>query len=283
MPPLRSTALPWLLLATTLAAMPARATGRESRRGTVLVVRPSEAPPVLYVEAGTVTRVRFVDLVEPRAPPGPRWQGRIEVAPFGERSLVISPVMDLPEEERLLLPVTGRTESGEPVTLTLALVTRKEAVDAEAWVTRARVLPEPVPDGDEVGAVARGLLASHAPGGGNPRLSLRVPGVKGASLQADDLRAWVESAIQVEGNLFVTVTLQAEHQPTRPWRLARVRMEAGCPRGEGLPVRITSGTFGQYQLHTFTTPLPESAGCVRLTLEEDGPRTLRIKGLKVSP
>jgi hypothetical protein len=224
-----------------------------------------------------------MDLVEPRALPGPEWQGHVEVAPFGERSLVVSPVRNLPEGERLLLPVTGHTEGGEPVTLTLALVTRKEVVDTEAWVARAHVLPEPVADGREVDAVARTLLASHAPGGDNPRLSLRVPGVKEASLQASDLRAWVESALQVEGHLFVTVTLQAYRRHARPWRLVRVRLEAGCPRSEGLPVHITSGESGRYQFHTFTTPLPEGAGCVGLTLEEDGPRTLRIEGLKVAP
>ncbi len=238
---------------------------------------------MLYVDSGTVTRVRFVDLVEPRALPGPEWQGRVEVAPFGERSLVVSPVRNLPEGERLLLPVTGHTEGGEPVTLTLALVTRKEVVDAEAWVARAHVLPEPVAGGDEVGAVARRLLASHAPGGGNPRLSLRVPGMKGATLAASGLRAWVESALQVEGHLFVTVTLQAYRRHARPWQLVRVRLEAGCPQDEGLPVRITSGVFGQYQFHTFTTPMPEAAGCVGMTLEEDGPRTLHLKALKVSP
>ncbi len=238
---------------------------------------------MLYVDSGTVTRVRFMDLVEPRALPGPEWQGHVEVAPFGERSLVVSPVRNLPEGERLLLPVTGHTEGGEPVTLTLALVTRKEVVDTEAWVARAHVLPEPVADGREVDAVARTLLASHAPGGDNPRLSLRVPGVKEASLQASDLRAWVESALQVEGHLFVTVTLQAYRRHARPWRLVRVRLEAGCPRSEGLPVHITSGESGRYQFHTFTTPLPEGAGCVGLTLEEDGPRTLRIEGLKVAP
>ena len=277
------TALPWLLLVTTTTAVPAQATGRESRRGTVLVAARPEAPPVLYVDAGTVTRVRFVDLVEPRALPGPEWQGRVEVAPFGERSLVVSPVKNLPEGERLLLPVTGRTEAGEPVTLTLALVTRTEVVDAEAWVARARVHSEPVANRDEVDAVARRLLASHAPGGGNPRLSLRVPGTDGATLQAGNLRAWVESALQVEGHLFVTVTLQADRRHASPWRLVRVRLEAGCPQGEGLPVRITSGAFGRYQLHTFTTPMPEGAGCVGLTLEEDGPRTLHLEGLKVSP
>ncbi|HEX5752590.1 MAG TPA: DUF2381 family protein [Archangium sp.] len=277
------TALLWLLLVTTLAAQPARATGPESRRGTVLVAGRPEAPPVLYVDSGTVTRVRFVDLVEPRALPGPEWQGHVEVAPFGERSLVLSPVKNLLEGQRLLLPVTGRTEAGEPVSLTLALVTRKEVVDAEAWVARAHVLAEPVADGNEVDAVARELLASHVPGGGSPRLSLRVPDMKTATVPASGFRAWVESSLQLEGYLFVTVTLQADRRHSRPWRLVRVRLEAGCPRGEGLPVRITSGSSGRYQFHTFTTPMPEGAGCVGLTLEEDGPRTLRVKELKVNP
>ncbi|HYO68066.1 MAG TPA: DUF2381 family protein [Archangium sp.] len=277
------TALLWFLLVTTLASEPARATGLESRRGTVLVAGQPEVPPVLYVDSGTVTRVRFVDLVEPRALPGPQWQGRVEVAALGENSLVVSPVKNLLEGERLLLPVTGRTEAGEPVSLTLALVTRREVVDAEVWIARAHVIPEPVANGNEVDAVASELLASHVPGGGHPRLSLRVPGMKRATVPASGFRAWVESSLQMEGYLFVTVTLQADRRHIRPWRLVRVRLEAGCPRGEGLPVRITSGTFGQYQFHTFTTPMPEDAGCVGLTLEEDGPRTLRLEGLKVNP
>ena len=283
MPPRPWTALLWFLLVTTLAVEPARATGLESQRGTVLVAGRPEVPPVLYVDSGTVTRVRFMDLVEPRALPGPQWQGRVEVAPFGERSLVVSPVKNLMEGERLLLPVTGRTEAGEPVSLTLALVTRREVVDAEVWIARAHVIPEPVADRNEVDAVARELLASHVPGGGSPRLSLRVPGMKGASVPASDLRAWVESSLQMEGYLFVTVTLQVDRRNTRPWQLVRVRLEAGCPQGEGLPVRITSGASGRYQFHTFTTPMPEGAGCLGLTLEEDGPRTLRLKEVKVNP
>ncbi len=66
--------------------------------------------------------------------------------------------------------------------------------------------------------------------------------------------------------------------------------EAGCRRDSGktlgnesLPTRVTSGESGQYQFHTFAAPLPEGTGCLSLTLQEDGPRTLRLENLKVSP
>jgi Protein of unknown function (DUF2381) len=243
----------------------------------LLVAGREEAPPVLYVAARTVTLVRFEDLVEPRALPGPKPRGRVEVAPFGERALGVSPVRDLEEGERLELEVAGRTEAGEPVTLRLTLVTRKEVVDAEAWVSLGM-------GGDEKGGVSSSeLLASHEPGGSRPRLTLRVPEDERAVRQAGKLRAWVESVLQVDGQLFVTVVLHASRRPFTPWRFVRARLEVGCHPGGGQPVRITSSAQGQYQLHTFTTPMPEGAGCVALTLEEDGPRTLRFEGLKVSP
>ncbi|MCY1081872.1 DUF2381 family protein [Archangium lansingense] len=280
----------WVLFVSTTAAQ-AHASARESRRGTLLVAGGPETPPLLYVAADTVTRVRFVDLLEPHARPGSELQGRIEVAPLGEGSLVVSPVKNLAQGERLLLPVAGRTEAGESLTLTLALVTREDTVDAEVWVSRARMLPlrADAADTDEASAIARGLLVSHDPGTLRPRLALALPDSEQVTTYSRRIRASAGSVLRMDGLLFVTVLIQARHVPT-PWRLIRARLEAGCRRDTGkrigdksLPTRVTSGESGHYQFHTFAVPLPEGTGCLSLTLEEDGPRTLRLRELKVSP
>lgn len=280
----------WALIVSMTAAR-AQASERESRRGTLLVAGRPEVPPVLYVASGTVTRVRFVDLQEPQARPESALQGRIEVAQLGEGSLVLAPARDLAPGERLLLPVTGRSETGEPLTLMLALVTRQDTVDAEAWVSRARVLPlrTDAADTDGVDAVARRLLASHGPAPTRPRLALGLPDPDQATAHASsgDLRATTGSILQMDGMLSVTVLIQTRRS-SFPWRLIRARLEAGCRQesstgAESLPLHLTSGAAGQYQLHTFSAPLPEGADCFSLTLEEDGPRTLRFEPLRVSP
>ncbi|HYO56644.1 DUF2381 family protein [Archangium sp.] len=275
----------WLLLVSTTAA---QASERVSRRGTLLVAGQPEAPPVLYVAAGTVTRLRFADLLEPRARPGPEFQGRVEVAPLGEGSLVVSPLRDLAQGERLLLPVTGRTKAGESLTLTLALVTREEAVDAEAWVSRVLLQQVDAADANEVGAVARRLLASHGPAGAPPKLALDIPDREQVTRYVSGIRASAVSVLQMDGLLFVTVLIQADWPHSTPWQLIRARLEAGCrqesPSGaESLPPRISSGVSGRKQFHAFIAPLPEGVRCFSLTLEEDGPRTLQLDGLKVSP
>jgi hypothetical protein len=245
---------------------------------------------VLYVAAGTVTRARFVDLQEPHALPGPELKGRVEVAPLGEGSLVLALVRDLAQGERLLLPVTGRTKAGESLTVTLALVTREDTVDAEVWVSQARMLPlgGDAADVDEVGAVARRLLASHGPGGTRPRLALDLPGREQATSYVDEIRASTGSVVQIDGLLFVTVLIHADWPNATPWRLIRARLEVRCrqapPAGaESRPLRITSRVSGRDQFHTLTASRPEGVGCLSLILEEDGPRTLRLDGLGVSP
>lgn len=281
-----------LLWAVTLSttATRAHAAERESRRGTLLVAGQQETSPLLYVATGTVTRVRFVDLQEPHALPGPELQGRVEVAPLGEDSLVVSPVRNLAQGERLLLPVTGRTKAGESLTLTLALVTREDAVDAEAWVSQARM---PLPrsdaaDANEAGAVARKLLASHGPGAIRPKLALELPDRERATPYVQGTRASASSILQVDGLLFVTVLIEADWPNAPPWRLIRARLETGChqepsTRAGSRPLHITSSVSGQDQFHTLTASLPEGVGCLSLILEEDGSRTLRLDGLRVSP
>lgn len=279
----------WALILST-ASTRAHAAERESRRGTLLVAGGPETPPVLYVATGTVTRVRFVDLLGPHALPGPGLQGRVEVAPLGEDSLVVSPVRDLTKGERLLLPVTGRTAAGETLTLTLALVTREDSVDAEAWVSQARMPPPraDAADTDEAGAVARRVLASHGPGAARPRLALKLPDREQATSYVGGIRASASSVLQMDGLLFVTVLIQTDRSNTSPWRLVRARLEEGClqatpTRAENKPLHLTSGASGRDQLHTLTASLSEGVGCLSLILEEDGPRTLRLEELKVSP
>ncbi|HYO64590.1 MAG TPA: hypothetical protein VEU33_00800, partial [Archangium sp.] len=91
------------------------------------------------------------------------------------------------------------------------------------------------------------------------------------------------------GYLFVTVAVSFKTRPVRPWRLGRARVEAGCRKdGMGanvsLPVVITSAiSMMGVQRHTLATRLPEGAGCLSLTLEEDGPRTLHLQDWRFPP
>jgi hypothetical protein len=268
------------------------ATGRERRQGTVLVAgHPGGEPPVLYVAARLSTLVDFEDLLEPRVLLTPELRERVGVVPMGARSLVVVPVRDLAEGERILLPVTGRTETGGLRTLTLALVTRRDEVDLQAqvsFVSREPWRPEVLEEG-RVGVVARMLLASHGRGTG-PRLALVMPGESKTLMQAGDAQGWIESVLRMDRrHLFVTVAIEVTNHPSNPWRLARVRLEAGCwgvhtGAEMPLPVLITSAVSGsREQHHTLVTWLPEGAGCLSLTLEEDGFRTLHLEDWRLPP
>jgi len=273
----------WILFASTTA------TARELRQGTVLVAGyPGEPPPLLYVAARTATLVRFEGLVEPRVHLPPEERERLQVAPLGEHSLAVAPVKDLEEGERVTLTVTGRTESGGPLTLTLVLVTRRDEVDSEAWVrlpqvplrTAERTREEPV------AAVAGMLLASHVPEV-PPRLALAIPARTPSSEQVTDMNARVDSVLRVDQHLFVTVAIGMRLATLEPWRLVRFRLEAGCAgarvgAARALPVFMTHWAVNaRWQFHTFATRLPEGVECLEVTLEEDGPRTLRFEGVEV--
>ncbi|HSP78287.1 MAG TPA: DUF2381 family protein [Myxococcaceae bacterium] len=268
----------WVLLVCLMAGARAGAAGRESRWGTVLVVGGSEeAPPVLYVAERTATLVDFEELRGPRAAVPPELRGSVEVLPFGERGLVVSPLRKLEEGERLLLPVTGRMEDGREVTLTLALGARRDVVDAEVRVPRRG-------ESSEVTGV---LLASHGMDGSRPRLGLFVRGgEERTEAYAGDIWAFVESVLLLDRHLFVTVAVHPFGPDSEPWRLIRVRLEPRCREGTGtdveaLSVVSTSTRRGKQQLHLFSTLLPEGAECVELVLEEDGPRTLHFRGVRL--
>lgn len=276
----------WVLLLSTAAA------ARETRQGTVLVAgEPGGAPPVLYVAAGLSTLVDFEGLLEPRVTPTPGLSGRVGVIPVGTRSLVVVPVRDLARGERVLLPVTGRTGDGEPRTVTLVLVTRQDEVDLQAQVSLVPHEP-PRPEAAEqggVGTVAGMLLASHEAGAG-PGLALVVPDKKETLVQVGGVRGWIASVLRMERrSLFVTVAIENKVLASPPWRLARVRLDAGCRDGRTgpeipLPVFKTSAVSGsREQRHTFATLLPEGVGCLSLTLEEDGLRTLHLKDWRLPP
>ncbi|AKI98950.1 uncharacterized protein DUF2381 [Archangium gephyra] len=276
----------WVLLLST-AAM-----AREARQGTVLVAgHPGAAPPVLYVAARVSTLVDFEGLLEPRVALTPELGERLAVLPVGARSLVVVPVRDLARGERMLLPVTGRTEAGEPRAVTLALVTREDEVDVQVQVSlgtrEPRVLEASAEGG--VGTVAGMLLASHEPGA-SPGLSLVMPAEGLMRTQAGEVEGRLESVLQMDrGRLFVTVTVRFTTRPLRPWRLGRARVEAGCWKERAradvaLPVVVTSAISGpRVQRHTLAIRLPEGAGCLSLTLEEDGPRTLHLQDWRLPP
>ena len=272
------TVLLWALLASTTAI------AREPRQGTVLVAgRPGEPPAVLYVAAGIASLVRFEGLVEPRVQLTAEERERLQVAPLGERSLAVAPVKDLEEGERVTLTVTGRTESGGPLTLPLVLVTRRDEVDAEAWVWLFPVSARPAEATEEgaVGAVAGMLLASHVPRT-RPRLALAIPERTPSREQATGVHAHVDSVLRVDRHLFVTVAIGSRELTLEPWRLVRVRLEAGCAGARvgavrALPFLMTHRAVdAKWQFHTFVTRLPEGVECLEVTLEEDGPRTLRF-------
>jgi hypothetical protein len=265
----------WALLASTTAI------AREPRQGTVLVAgRPGEPPAVLYVAAGIASLVRFEGLMEPRVQLTAEERERLQVAPLGERSLAVAPVKDLEEGERVTLTVTGRTESGGPLTLPLVLVTRRDEVDAEAWVRLFPVSARPA-EATEVGVVAGMLLASHVPRT-RPRLALAIPERTPSREQATGVHAHVDSVLRVDRHLFVTVAIGSRELTLEPWRLVRVRLEAGCAgarvgAARALPVFMTHRAVGEHWgFHTFATRLPEGVECLEVTLEEDGPRTLRF-------
>jgi hypothetical protein len=247
--------------------------------------------PVLYVAARLSTLVDFEGLLEPRVVLTAELSERVGVVAVGARSLVVVPVRDLARGERVLLPVTGRTEAGEPRTVTLALVTRRDEVDLQAqvsFVPREPRGPEAAEAGG-MGTVAGMLLASHEPGTG-PRLALVMPGDSETLMQAVGVQGWIESVLRMDrGRLFVTVAIETTGRSSPPWRLTRIRLEAGC-RGvrigaeTPLPVASTSAVPGpREQRHTFATRLPEGAGCLSLTLEEDGPRTLHLEDWRLPP
>jgi hypothetical protein len=245
---------------------------------------PAGAPPVLYVAARVSTLVDFEGLLEPRVTLTPELGERLAVLPVGARSLVVVPVRDLVGGERVLLPVTGRTEAGESRELTLALITREDEVDVHAQVslgTREPRMLEASAEGG-VGTVAGMLLASHGPGV-RPELLLVMPSNKETLARASGVRGWIESVLRMDRrNLFLTVAIKRTKHPSPPWRLARIRMEASCRQGQTeseipLPVLRYSAVLGaEEQRHTFAVLLPEGAGCLSLTLEEDGPRTLHL-------
>lgn len=271
-----------------LAASQAWATGRQTRQGTVLVAgQPGGAPPVLYVAARLSTLVDFEELLEPAALLTPELRARVGVVSVGPRSLVLVPLRDLAEGERLLVPVSGRTEAGEPRTLTLALVTRPDEVDLQARVSFGS--REMDAGTEAVGAVAEMLLASHGPDA-RPGLVLVTPGESETLLKGRSVQGWIESVLQMDRRrLFVTVAIKTLSLSSNPWRLARVRAEAGCwgARGEAdaaLPVLIRSAVTGpREQRHTLSTWLPDGAGCLSLSLEEEGARTLRFERVRLSP
>jgi len=277
----------WVLLLSTAAA------ARQTRQGTVLVAgEPGGAPPVLYVAARLSTLVDFDGLLEPRVTPTPGLSERVGVIPMGARSLVVVPVRDLARGERVLLPVTGRTEAGVLRTVTLVLVTRQDEVDLRAQVSLVAHeprRPEAAETGGAVDSVAGMLLASHEPGAG-PGLALVMPGESQTLMQAGDVRGRIESILRLDrGHLFVTVAISSRNFTLRPWHLGRARVEAGCWKERTgahapLPFTITSVISGpRGQRHIIITRHPEGVGCLSLTLEEDGPRTLHLEDWRLPP
>ncbi|QRN97381.1 DUF2381 family protein [Archangium violaceum] len=289
--------LPWtvvlwvLLVSTTVTAREAWASGREKRQGTVLLAgQPGGAPPVLCVAAGLSTLVDFEGLLEPHVLLPPEVEERVGVLRVGACSLVVVPLRDVADGERVLLPVTGRTETGEMRTVTLALVTRRDEVDLTARVVLVpgQAGRAETAEGDDADAVARMLLASHEPGS-QPRLSLVIHKEVQSFTRAGDVRARVESLLRIDRRLFVTVAIEYFRATSRPWRIMRFRLEARCKDAQAgvelpPPTLMTKAVDGhQGQVHTFIVRMPEGVECLALTLEEEGPRTLRLEDVRLPP
>ncbi|WP_257461887.1 DUF2381 family protein [Archangium lipolyticum] len=286
------TVLLWVLLvSTTVTAREAWASGREKRQGTVLLAgQPGGASPVLCVAAGLSTLVDFEGLLEPHVLLPPGVEERVGVLRVGARSLVVVPLRDLADGERVLLPVTGRTEAGETRTLTLALVTRRNEVDLTARVVLApgQAQGSETVEGNDVDAVARMLLASHEPGA-QPRLALVIYDEAQIFTRVDDVQARVESLLRMDRRLFVTVAIKSIRRTSKPWQLLRYRLETRCKDARSgveltPPTLMTKAVGGQQrQVHTFAVWIPEGVQCLALTLEEAGPRTLRLEDVRLPP
>jgi hypothetical protein len=132
------------------------------------------------------------------------------------------------------------------------------------------------------------LLASHDPS--SPlRLALVIPGKTQTVVRVEEVRAWIESILRMDRRLFVTVAIEPVQSTSKPWRLVRFRLDARCQgtrMGMEIPfpmwsTKVVSGQ--QRQFHTFAVLIPEGAECLSLTLEEDGPRTLRLEDVRLPP
>lgn len=281
------TVLLWVLLVSkTVIGREAWASGREKRQGTVLIAgHPGGAPPVAYVAAGLSTLVDFEGLLEPHVSLSPEVQERVGVLRVGVRSLVVVPLRDLADGERILLPVTGKGETGETRTVKLALVTRRDEVDLTVRVLLVQGSSQWV-EGADADPVARMLLASHEPGA-PPRLVLVIYEDARILTRADDVQVWVKSLLRMGRYVFATLVIKPIGQNSKPWRLLRFRWETRCKGAQGgaeIPPPTWKAVSGQQgQVHTFAVLVPKGVECLSLTLEEDGPRTLRLEDVRLPP
>jgi hypothetical protein len=174
--------------------------------------------------------------------------------------------------------------------VTLALVTRRGEVDLTARVVLVpgQAGRTETAEGEDADAVARMLLASHEPGS-QPRLALVIPGEIQTVMRAGDVQARVNSFFRMDRYLFVTVAIDSIRRTSKPWRLMRFRLETRCKGAQAgvelpPPTLMTKAVGGQQaQLHTFAVRMPVRVECLALTLEEDGPRTLRLEDVRLPP
>jgi hypothetical protein len=229
----------------------------------VLPLHPGQVPPLeLQVRAGVASLLLFEVPLRPGAVTLLEDEKRLQLVPMDDGSLIIVPIMDLPEGAQV--PLSVETGSGaEP--LRFVLVTRPDSVDLQVRVLKG----EPSTDEAAVSALARGLLST--PDG---RATLAVP-QHTVDLETRASRGEVESVLWMERRFFATVALRSRKKGTSPWRLVQARLRATLADGVLLewPAHLLSGEAGlKRQRHILTGVLPDGASRLELALDgEDSP------------
>jgi hypothetical protein len=211
----------------------------------------------LHVAAGVATLVRFETSSRPKAPVLARDDGRIQLVPTGDGSLVLILTTDLALDEQVLLsvPTEGNAEP-----LRFALVTRRDAVDLQVRVVRA----QPSTEEEGVESVARSLFAAP-----NARATLAVP-QQVVEYNPRCSFGQVESVLWMGRRLFATVALRNCKRDTSAWTPAQARLRATLADGGLLewPARLLPGATRKRQLHILTGLLPEGASRLEVALDE---------------
>jgi hypothetical protein len=220
---------------------------------------PGVAAVELHVAAGTSTLVRLESFPERLSLVLTEGRSNVQLLPAGDSSFIVAPSSDFALGERALVTV----RLGPPdMVLTLLLVSREDRVDGEMRLVR---LNAPTSTELDVDALAR--LLNATPQG---RVSLAV---KGPLLQGSKVRVQVESVLQMDARVFVTLAVCPKGRRKTLWEPERARLQVLLGDGSELEVPlllVSSHLERVQQRHTLVAPLPERPLRLFLALEGEG-------------